>query len=60
MLAHFAELACAISEQAGARLPGSRRVAQRAAAAADGIEVSEEALAGNQGDLTRTAAISAG
>lgn len=46
VLAHFAELADAISGQAGARLPGSRRVAQRAAAAADGIDVSEEALAG--------------
>jgi len=46
VLAHFAELADAISGQAGARLPGSRRVAQRAAAAKDGIEVSEEALAG--------------
>lgn len=44
-LAHFAELATAISDQPGARLPGSRRVAQRAVAAAEGIEVSEETLA---------------
>lgn len=46
VLAHFAELADAIATQPGARLPGSRRVAQRAAAAAEGIEVSDEALAG--------------
>jgi (2R)-3-sulfolactate dehydrogenase (NADP+) len=45
VLAHFAELAGAIAAQEGARLPGSRRHALRAAAASDGIEVAEETLA---------------
>lgn len=45
-LAHFAELATAISGQPGARLPGSRRLARRAAAAAEGLEVAEDTLAG--------------
>lgn len=48
VLAHFAELASAISMQPGARLPGSRRVARRASAAAEGIEVSGDTLAGIQ------------
>lgn len=45
-LAHFAELATAISGQPGARLPGSRRLARRAAAAAGGLEVAEDTLTG--------------
>lgn len=42
--AHFAELALAISGQAGARLPGSRRGTLRAAAAAEGVEIAQATL----------------
>jgi (2R)-3-sulfolactate dehydrogenase (NADP+) len=44
-LARFAALAAAIETQAGARLPGSRRLALRRQAAAQGLQVSEGLLA---------------
>jgi (2R)-3-sulfolactate dehydrogenase (NADP+) len=42
--ARFAVLAQAIEDQPGARLPGKRRLAARAAAARDGLTVSEAFL----------------
>lgn len=44
-LGHFATLAGAITSQPGARLPGARRLALRAAAERDGITVSEALMA---------------
>ena len=44
-LARFATLAASIEEQDGARLPGSRRLELRAAAARDGLVVSDALLA---------------
>ncbi|MFE1600468.1 Ldh family oxidoreductase [Methylobacterium sp. ID0610] len=44
-LPRFADLAAAIEGQAGARLPGARRLALRARAAAAGIDLSEALLA---------------
>ncbi|MBV9971176.1 MAG: Ldh family oxidoreductase [Xanthobacteraceae bacterium] len=41
---HFARLAAAIAAQPGARLPGARRLARRAEARRDGLEVSEALL----------------
>jgi (2R)-3-sulfolactate dehydrogenase (NADP+) len=41
----FEELAMAVEAQAGARLPGSRRLAARARAAAEGLTVSDAAIA---------------
>ena len=43
-LARFAVLAEAIERQPGARLPGCRRVAERAKAAAEGVSVSDALL----------------
>ena len=43
-LARFGRLAQAIEAQPGARLPGSRRHALRAAAARDGLTVSDAAV----------------
>lgn len=45
MLAHFATLARAIEDQAGARLPGARRLAARAAAERDGLTITDTLLA---------------
>jgi (2R)-3-sulfolactate dehydrogenase (NADP+) len=44
-LPRFAEMARAIEEQEGARLPGSRRLAMRARAERDGLQVSDALLA---------------
>ncbi|MDB5592524.1 Ldh family oxidoreductase [Enterovirga sp.] len=44
-LSRFAALAAAIEDQPGARLPGSRRLDSRAAAARDGLAVSDALLA---------------
>jgi (2R)-3-sulfolactate dehydrogenase (NADP+) len=44
-LAHFAELACSIEAQPGARLPGARRLTAREKAACEGVTVSEALLA---------------
>lgn len=44
-LDRFAALAASIEEQAGARLPGSRRLEFRAAAARDGLKVTDALLA---------------
>jgi (2R)-3-sulfolactate dehydrogenase (NADP+) len=41
MLAHFAALARSIEEQPGARLPGTRRLAARAAAEQNGIAITD-------------------
>lgn len=44
-LRHFAALATSITDQPGARLPGARRLALRAAAQKDGITVSDALMA---------------
>ncbi len=45
-------LACAIEEDEGARLPGSRRAALRAAAIRDGVEVSPDLIAQLEGGVS--------
>lgn len=44
-LAHCARLAAAVSDEPGARLPGRRRLAARAAAQRDGVSLAAELLA---------------